>query len=46
MRLSADSEGRQKLQAALDELVACRSLIQAVLTDASPSTNEKILKGR
>jgi len=33
MRLSADSEGRQKLQAALDELVACRSLIQAVLTD-------------
>jgi DNA-binding transcriptional MerR regulator len=33
-RLSADSEGRQKLQAALDELVACRSLIQAVLTDA------------
>ena len=32
-RLSADSEGRQKLQAALDELVACRSLIQAVLTD-------------
>ena len=32
-RLSADIEGRQKLRAALDELVACRSLMQAVLTD-------------
>jgi DNA-binding transcriptional MerR regulator len=33
-RLSADSEGRQKLRAALDELVACRSLIEAALADA------------
>jgi DNA-binding transcriptional MerR regulator len=33
-RVSADSQSRQKLQAALDELVACRGLIQAVLTDA------------
>jgi DNA-binding transcriptional MerR regulator len=32
-RLSADSQSRQKLEAALDELIACRSLIQAVLTD-------------
>ncbi len=32
-RLSADSQSRQKLEAALDELVACRGLIQAVLTD-------------
>jgi DNA-binding transcriptional MerR regulator len=32
-RPSADNEGRQKIRAALDELVACRSLIQAVLTD-------------
>ena len=33
VRLSADSQSRQKLQTALDELVACRGLIQAVLTD-------------
>ena len=32
-RLSVDSQSRQKLQTALDELVACRGLIQAVLTD-------------
>jgi DNA-binding transcriptional MerR regulator len=32
-RLSADSQSRQKLEAALDELIACRRLIQAVLTD-------------
>jgi DNA-binding transcriptional MerR regulator len=32
-RLLVDGEGRQKLRAALDELVACRSIIQAVLTD-------------
>jgi DNA-binding transcriptional MerR regulator len=32
-RLSADSQSRQKLEAALDELIACRGLIQAVLTD-------------
>jgi DNA-binding transcriptional MerR regulator len=34
-RLSAGSQSRQKLEAALDELVACRGLIQAVLTDTS-----------
>jgi DNA-binding transcriptional MerR regulator len=34
VRISADGQSRQKLQAALDELVACRGLIQAVLTDA------------
>ena len=33
VRLSADNQSRQKLQTALDELVACRGLIQAVLTD-------------
>jgi DNA-binding transcriptional MerR regulator len=33
VRLSADSQSRQKLKTALDELVACRGLIQAVLTD-------------
>ena len=33
-RLSADSRSRQKLEAALDELVTCRGLIQAVLIDA------------
>jgi DNA-binding transcriptional MerR regulator len=32
-RASADSQSRQKLQAALDELVACRGLIQAALAD-------------
>jgi DNA-binding transcriptional MerR regulator len=32
-RLSADGQSRNRLQAALDELVACRGLIQAVLTD-------------
>ncbi len=32
-RLAADSEGRRKLQAALDELVACRGLIEAALAD-------------
>jgi hypothetical protein len=34
-RLSAESQSRQKLEAALDELIACRSLIQAVLTDTA-----------
>jgi DNA-binding transcriptional MerR regulator len=34
-RLLADSQSRQKLEAALDELVACRGLIQAVLTGPS-----------
>ena len=33
-RLSVESQSRQKLAAALDELIACRGLIQAVLTDA------------
>jgi DNA-binding transcriptional MerR regulator len=32
---SADSLGRKKLQAALDELVACRGLIQAALADSA-----------
>ncbi len=36
-RLSADSQSRQRLEAALDELVACRGLIQAVLTDTPPA---------
>ena len=30
-RLAADSEGRRKLQTALDDLIACRSLIEAAL---------------
>jgi DNA-binding transcriptional MerR regulator len=33
-KLPADGQSRQKLRAALDELVACRSLIEAALTDA------------
>jgi DNA-binding transcriptional MerR regulator len=33
-RLSVESQSRQKLAAALDELIACRGLIQAALTDA------------
>lgn len=33
-KLSADGQSRQKLRAALDELVACRSLMEAALTDA------------
>lgn len=33
-RFAADSEQRRKLQSALDELVACRGLIEAALTDA------------
>ena len=33
-RPSADSQSRQRLAAALDELIACRGLIQAALTDA------------
>ncbi len=33
-RLLADSQNRQKLAAALDELIACRGLIEAALTDA------------
>jgi hypothetical protein len=31
---AADSEGRRKLQTALDDLIACRSLIEAALADA------------
>ena len=34
VRASADSQSRKKLQAALDELLACRGLIQAALADA------------
>jgi DNA-binding transcriptional MerR regulator len=34
-RLAADSEDRRKLQSALDELIACRSLIDAALSDPS-----------
>lgn len=33
-KLSVDGQSRQKLRAALDELVACRSLIEAALTGA------------
>jgi DNA-binding transcriptional MerR regulator len=36
-RLGADSEGRRKLQSALDDLIACRSLIDAALSDPSLS---------
>ncbi len=32
-QLAADSEGRRKLQTALDDLIACRSLIEAALAD-------------
>jgi DNA-binding transcriptional MerR regulator len=34
--LAADSKGRRKLQTALDELIACRSLIEAALVDTLP----------
>jgi DNA-binding transcriptional MerR regulator len=40
VRLSVDSQSRQKLEAALGELVACRGLIHAVLTDAPERTDE------
>jgi DNA-binding transcriptional MerR regulator len=36
--LAADSEGRRKLQTALDELIACRSLIEAALADTLPDS--------
>jgi DNA-binding transcriptional MerR regulator len=32
--VAANSEGRRKLQTALDDLIACRSLIEAALADA------------
>ena len=32
LRLGADGEGRRKLQSALDELIACRKLIDATLS--------------
>ena len=35
VRASAGSQGRKKLQAALDELVECRVLIEAALADAA-----------
>jgi DNA-binding transcriptional MerR regulator len=38
-RLAADSEGRRKLQTALDDLIACRSLIEAALVDALSMDN-------
>jgi DNA-binding transcriptional MerR regulator len=37
--VAADSLSRQKLQAALDDLIACRNLIQAALTDDPVSDN-------
>ena len=43
-RLGADSEDRRKLQSALDDLIACRSLIDAVLSD--PSLSEDIADDR
>jgi DNA-binding transcriptional MerR regulator len=36
-RLAADSEGRRKLQTALDDLIACRSLIEAALAGTAPN---------
>lgn len=36
-RLGADSEDRRKLQSAFDDLIACRSLIDAALSDPSLS---------
>ena len=40
-RLAADSEGRRKLQTALDDLIACRSLIEAALADgATPDSRD------
>jgi DNA-binding transcriptional MerR regulator len=39
-RLAADGEGRRKLQMALDDLVACRSLIEAVLADPLSPTHD------
>jgi DNA-binding transcriptional MerR regulator len=39
-RLSVDSQSRQKLEAALGELLACRGLIHAVLTDAPERRDE------
>jgi DNA-binding transcriptional MerR regulator len=38
-RLAADSEGRRKLLTALDDLIACRSLIEAALADTLSSEN-------
>jgi DNA-binding transcriptional MerR regulator len=38
-RLAADSEGRRKLQTALDDLIACRSLIEAALAGTLSSEN-------
>jgi len=39
-RLGVDSEDRRKLQAALDDLIACRSLIDAALSDTSLPDNQ------
>jgi len=39
-RLSVDSQSRQKLEAALGELLACSGLIHAVLTDAPERRDE------
>jgi len=39
-RFAADSEGRRKLQTALDDLIACRSLIEAALADTLSSENQ------
>ena len=38
-RLAADSEGRRKLQTALDDLIACRGLIEAALAGTLSSDN-------
>jgi DNA-binding transcriptional MerR regulator len=36
-RIAADSEGRRKLQTVLDDLIACRSLIEAALAETLPA---------
>jgi DNA-binding transcriptional MerR regulator len=38
-RLAADGEGRRKLQTVLDDLIACRGLIEAALADTLSSEN-------
>ncbi len=38
-RLNVNTEGRRKLQIVLDDLIACRQLIDDALVDASPPTD-------
>jgi hypothetical protein len=38
-RLGANSEDRRRLQTVLDDLIACRRLIEAALSDISVSEN-------